>query len=94
MTRPAAQKDSAPAQFLDLKSYRQKRMLDAAKLLPISGALVFLFPLIYLFVSPHGPISPGITAIYFFVIWLALILLTRFLAPRLQATVKPASKAD
>jgi hypothetical protein len=94
MSDQKANKDSAPAQFLDLKSYRQKRMLDAAKLLPIAGALVFLFPLIYLFVSPQGPISPGITAIYFFVIWLALILLTRFLAPRMQATLNPTSKAD
>ncbi|NOX74134.1 MAG: hypothetical protein GXP03_11135 [Alphaproteobacteria bacterium] len=94
MSKSKQNEDGAPAQFLDLKSYRQKRMLDAAKLLPLAGALVFLFPLVYLFVSPHGPISPGITAIYFFVIWLVLILLTRFLAPRMQATIHPASKSD
>jgi hypothetical protein len=94
MSDPGQVKDNPPAQFLDLKSYRQKRMLDAAKLLPLAGALVFLFPLIYLFVSPNEPISPGITAIYFFVFWLVLILLTRFLAPRMQATINPASKAD
>jgi len=66
-------------QFLDLKSYRRKRLVDTAKLLPVLGAVLVLFPLPFLFVGPSGAFDAGLgataLALYFFFVWLALILL-------------------
>ena len=64
-------------QFLDLKAYRRKRMVDAAKMLPVLGAILVLFPLPFLFSStpdnPASALSVTRLAIYIFSVWLALI---------------------
>jgi hypothetical protein len=78
MTEPAS------PQFLDLKSYRRKRLLDAAKLLTLVGAIILIFPASSLFVVPDSPTAPSATALYLFGVWLVLILCAAFLAPRLQ----------
>jgi len=77
--------ETSSTQFLDIKSYRQKRLKDAAMLLPLLGGLLFLFPLVYLFIAYDTPGSPGATAIYLFSAWLILILCAAYLAPRMQA---------
>lgn len=63
--------------FLDLKSYRLKRLVDAAKLLPILGAAVLLFPLPFFFLKmdvPEGGVQNAVPlGIYLFAIWLVLI---------------------
>lgn len=79
-----------PTQFLDLKTYRLRRLMDAAKMLPILGAVLFGFPLINLFSEPDEPKLLGATAIYLFLIWLLLIICAAVLARRLQE----APKAD
>ncbi|MFT6695194.1 MAG: hypothetical protein ACJAXU_000686 [Paracoccaceae bacterium] len=88
MTDAKRNSKTPPAQFLDLKSYRQKRLKDAATLLPLVGGLVFLYPLIYLFVPIGEPSSPGTTTIYLFSFWLILIVCAAYLAPRMQTNHK------
>jgi len=70
--------------FLDLKSYRQKRIVDAARLVPILGALAVLLPLPFLFLggpadAVGGPDATAL-AVYFFVVWLTLILVALILS--------------
>jgi len=80
---PKPRPEAAHPQFLDLKSYRRKRLIEAAKLLPVLGAICVLFPLPYLFLAEPGAqtVARGQAAtqsatplaIYFFVVWIALI---------------------
>lgn len=63
--------------FLDLKNYRLKRLIDAAKLLPLLGAAVLLFPLPFFFLPDEIAVGDTQNAvplgIYLFAIWLVLI---------------------
>ncbi len=72
-----------PAQplFLARRSYRRRRLIDALRLVPILGGLLFMVPV--LGASGH----PGASfrgAIYLFSSWALLILLTAFLARRVS----------
>ncbi len=70
---------SSEPQFLDLKSYRRKRMVEVAKLLPILGGLCILLPLPFLFVVPLDGNATAL-ALYFFAVWLFLVLAALVLA--------------
>jgi len=67
--------ERASPQFLDLKSYRHKRIIDAAKLLPVIGAAGLFFPLPFLFMdkSPSGAGGATEVALFFFGGWIVLI---------------------
>jgi len=60
--------------FLDVKSYRRKRLIDAARMLPVLGAAVLVFPLPFLFFRSLDTANAATLAIFFFVVWLILIL--------------------
>lgn len=70
--------------FLARRSYRRRRMMDAARLLPVFGAVLVLLPAFW---TP----APGTaaTGLYLFGLWCVLILaaflLARGLAPALDA---------
>ena len=74
--------------FLARRSYRRRRMMDAARLLPLAGLVLFLLPGLW-----HPGETPvpdtGRGMIYLFAVWLGLILaaaaLARGLAPALDA---------
>lgn len=70
--------------FLKRRSYRQRRMRDAARLLPIFGAFFFLLPVLW---SPGRSPEPDTApdGIYLFVIWFLLILGAAALAPGLTS---------
>lgn len=76
-------------QFLDLKSYRRKRLIDAAKLLPVLGAVGFLFPLPFFFFGRAEQHPDGATplAVYFFSAWLLLIIAALALSHALKDPV-------
>lgn len=79
--------------FLARRSYRRRRMMDAARLLPVLGVVLVLVPLYW---QP----SPGTaaTGIYLFSIWTGLIVaafgLSRGLAPALDAEEETLSARD
>ena len=74
--------------FLARRSYRRRRMMDAARLLPLAGVVLILLPMLW-----HPAATPvpdtGRGMIYLFAVWLGLILaaaaLARGLAPALDA---------
>lgn len=59
-----------PSEFLERSVYRRRRLLDAVKLLPILGLLVFLVPALILGESAG---STATRLIYFFFCWAGLI---------------------
>jgi hypothetical protein len=71
--------------FLERRSYRRRRLGDAARLLPVFGLAMILLPLLW---SPVATGSARVTAwegVYLFAVWAALIIiaaiLSRALAP-------------
>ena len=68
-----------PPLFLQRASYRQRRIRDAAKLLPFAGIVLLAIPLAW----SAGQTEDGIGAgglLYVFGVWLFLIILTAILA--------------
>lgn len=66
--------------FLARAVYRRRRLRDAARLLPLIGALLLMLPAL-------GRVNAGGArdAIYVFVVWALLILAAAVLAPGLAA---------
>lgn len=64
-----------PPVFLERQSYRRRRLMDAARLLPILGAALFAVPLLWPTGGAEGiRMSAAIT--YVFGVWAALILIS------------------
>lgn len=65
---------SAPAVFLEKRSYRRRRLMDASKLLPILGSLVFLVPLLWLVGGENAdPVPTSQVVVFIFASWAGLI---------------------
>lgn len=77
--------------FLPRPDYRLRRLVDAARLLPLFGGFLWLMPILW---------SPGETAardtapdgIYLFVIWAMLIAVAALLAPGLANAADDGAK--
>jgi hypothetical protein len=68
--------------FLKRGSYRKRRLRDAARMLPILGALLLLVPILW---SP-GETERADTArdgLYLFAVWFGLVLVAALMAPGL-----------
>lgn len=63
-----------PALFLERASYRQRRLRDFARLLPVIGAILWSIPLLWLGDPDGWALTDAIT--YTFVVWIVLIALT------------------
>jgi len=72
--------------FLERRGYRQRRIIDAARILPIVGLLLWLVPLIWPDVGEDGAISTSQATLYVFAIWIALIGVGGFLAWRMSSS--------
>ncbi len=67
--------------FLARESYRKRRLIDAIRLVPVLGALLFLVPLL----SAAGQVGSTFRGgLYLFGSWLFLIVLTALLERRLR----------
>lgn len=67
--------------FVAPRIYRQRRLRDAARMLPIFGAVLMLVPFLH---APGGTRWTGSDGIYLFLVWAGLIALARLLAPGLD----------
>lgn len=92
MTKPR------PPLFLERESYRRRRVMDAARVLPVAGLLLFMLPLLWAPQdSPQSDTARG--GIYLFAVWGGLIAAAGLLARRLGAETrtdppKPPARAD
>lgn len=65
--------------FLERRLYRRRRMMDAARLLPLVGLLLFLAPLLWA-PTPGEGASTAHGMIYLFTIWALLIVISAVLS--------------
>lgn len=77
--KPPAKPPAKPPVFLERASYRQRRLGDAARFLPVLGAVLW---------ATNGPETPSKSGMvsYIFVIWLVLIGLAAVLSRLLPDT--------
>ncbi len=92
--------------FLARELYRRRRLMDAARALPLAGAVFFMLPLIWL--SPSAPdpassgaapataggIGTGTAGLWLFGLWLALLVLAGIIAHRLAGAASAAAEAE
>ncbi|MEL7105113.1 MAG: hypothetical protein AAGM21_04280 [Pseudomonadota bacterium] len=72
--------------FLERRTYRRRRLIDAVKLVPVLGAVVFFLPVLW---SGTGLTSRGL--LYLFVAWGVLIILMAVLS---RAVIKAVGTGD
>jgi len=71
--------------FLERQTYRRRRLMDAARILPVAGLVCLLVPVLW---SRNGQTSTASEAIYIFGLWLVLILSAVFLSRPLKAAIE------
>ena len=84
-------KDRAIPVFLERRSYRQRRLMDAARLLPVLGMLLWLIPLLWPQRDPAGEVaavSTSVAVLYIFGVWILLALIALFLSLMLDSKVE------
>ncbi|WP_281984209.1 hypothetical protein [Thalassorhabdomicrobium marinisediminis] len=98
MTPPAIPPMPPPrrrTEFLDRGSYRQRRLRDAARLMPVLGAVLMALPLMWPRDRPDQSLtSSGI--IYLFGLWAILVVLAFMLSRLLRygAAAAPGGDAE
>ena len=83
--------NNRPPVFLERRSYRQRRMMDALRLMPVLGLMLWMRPLFW----PNGDTESGVAysnaMIYVFGVWTLLIVLNvslwRVLRTRINADI-------
>lgn len=75
--------------FLERRGYIQRRVIDAARLLPVVGFVLFMVPLIWPRAGDADAVPTSVSFIYIFVIWFVLILIGGFLAQRIGTISEP-----
>lgn len=78
--------------YLERRLYRRRRLSDAARLLPILGAVLFAFPLVWGVEGGAG--STAARGLYLFAVWFCLILAAALIAPRLIEPEPPQRPAE
>ena len=82
-----------PPKFLARSSYRRRRIIDTARLLPVLGLFIFFLPVLW---HPGDTPEPDTArgGLYLFAGWFALIVAALFLARALTRTDVPGSEDD
>jgi hypothetical protein len=75
----AGRQDEITAPFVERRTYRRRRLMDIARLLPILGAVLFAIPLMWPDPDPypapgsHGGMRMSSAITYVFLVWAGLI---------------------
>lgn len=72
--------------FLARQTYRRRRLMDAARLLPVFGAALIFLPTLWARTLMTGGTAQGI--VFIFVIWALLIVLAAILARKLSEPIR------
>ena len=79
--RGPARRQRSPL-FLPRPEYRRRRLVDAARLLPLFGGFLVLLPILWAPAATNARDTAG-DGIYLFIIWAVLVCLAAWLAPGL-----------
>jgi len=85
--------------FLERQSYRQRRLMDAVRLLPVLGLMLWMVPLAWPLAQSGGegaqdPVPMSVALKYLFGVWGALVLTSWLLWRRTATVAAPADPAD
>ncbi len=82
-----------PPKFLARDNYRRRRLIDAARMLPLVGVFLILVPILW---QPAATAEPDTARgfIYLFVVWVALIAAAFVLSRRLSRSGLSNRQAD
>ncbi len=83
MTAPPPPGPPRQGLFLARESYRQRRLRDVARMLPVVGAVFWLFPLLWRR-DADGTGGTAAAVAFVFAGWLVLIVATALIARRIQ----------
>ncbi|MGB0661597.1 MAG: hypothetical protein ACPGNV_15640 [Mangrovicoccus sp.] len=78
--------------FLERESYRQRRVVDACRLVPLFGLAFFLIPLLW----PEAPTEGAALAqrgAYIFSVWFGLVWATAWLSMKLTQHLNEAPRS-
>ncbi|MEM1430920.1 MAG: hypothetical protein AAGG09_15800 [Pseudomonadota bacterium] len=73
--------------FLHRETYRRRRVMDAARILPFLGAALLLLPMLW--AESH---STSMGAVYVFLAWLALIVAGALMANKLSEPLRKSGQ--
>jgi len=73
-------KPSAPL-FLERQTYRRRRIMDAARVLPVLGFILILLPVLW---TQSGGLGTAGEAVYLFALWFGLIVIAALLSKPLK----------
>jgi hypothetical protein len=76
--------------FLERRTYRQNRLQDAARLLPVLGLMLVFAPIFIRGESAEGEAQLSGWLVYYFSVWVGLIALTAFVSRALMRGLPPA----
>lgn len=79
--------------FLEQRSYRQRRLRDVARVLPVLGMILWTIPLIWPRDGANAA-TTGTAAQYIFGVWLFLILLSAFVSRGIGADASEDEKPE
>jgi hypothetical protein len=77
--------------FLQKASYRQRRVRDAAKLVPVLGAVLLMMPLTWQD-DAQGATTNASALVYIFGVWIVLIGLTAVLSGLIRSSPQQVHK--
>ena len=89
LPRPSAR----PGLFLARDSYRQRRLRDAARMLPVLGIIIWLIPLMWRRESGQAG-GMAAAVVFVFAGWVLLIVLTGLVVRRLRPDHDAAADPD
>ncbi|SHH87248.1 DUF6611 family protein [Marivita hallyeonensis] len=92
MSEPADRPKPSPV-FHEKRTYRQRRLMDAARLAPILALLLWLLPLIWP-QSGDARVSSAAALIYIFAVWAGVIVLTFGLSRALGSRMEDDPGSD
>lgn len=77
--------DAGPV-FVERQTYRRRRMIDAARLLPVLGVILVCIPLLWKG-TPEGLSKTTYAMFYFFAVWILLAVLSAVISRYLKTDV-------
>ena len=96
MTEEGPPRRGKPSVFLERQSYRRRRVIDGARVLPFIGMLLWLIPLLWR-EDGAAAVRSSSAIVYLFGVWAVLVLAGGLLSARLEAQardgVEPGSEA-
>lgn len=90
--RGPARRQRSPL-FLPRPEYRRRRLVDAARLLPLFGGFLVLLPILWAPAATNARDTAG-DGIYLFIIWAVLVCLAAWLAPGLAEAADDDAEVD